>query len=99
MPAITKNAYETIFVIDSSLAEEKIKELVEKFTALISSNGEITAVDEWGKRRTAYPINKKNEAYYVLVSFVSGPDFPLELERIYKITEGIVRFITVRKSA
>ena len=91
------NKYETIFVIDASLEEEKITALVEKFKSLISDAGEIEAVDEWGKRRLAYPIDDKNEGYYVLVQFSAKPDFPQELERIYRITDGIMRDIVIKK--
>lgn len=92
------NKYETIFIIDKDQTEEQVNEIVEKFKALISSNGEIESVDVWGKRRFAYPINDKNEGYYVLINFSSKPDFPKELERIYGITEEIVRQIIVNKS-
>jgi len=54
-------------------------------------------VDEWGKRRLAYPINDLPEGYYVLVEFESKPDFPAELDRIFKITEGILRSIIIAK--
>ena len=91
------NNYETIFVIDASLEEEKIASLVEKFKSLISGAGEITSVDEWGKRRLAYPINDLTEGYYVLINFSSKPDFPQELERNYRITEGILRDIVIKK--
>lgn len=91
------NNYESIFVIDASLEEEKITELVEKFKSLISDAGEITSIEEWGKRRLAYPINDLTEGYYVLVNFSSKPDFPLELERVYRITEGILRDIVIKK--
>ncbi|MDD3766947.1 MAG: 30S ribosomal protein S6 [Eubacteriales bacterium] len=91
------NKYETIFIIDKDQTEEQVNEIVEKFKALISSEGEIESVDVWGKRRLAYPINDKNEGYYVLINFSSKPDFPKELERIYGITEEIVRQIVVKK--
>ncbi len=93
----TINNYETIFVIDASLEEEKITGLVEKFKSLISGAGEITSIDEWGKRRLAYPINDLTEGYYVLINFSSKPDFPQELERIYRITEGVLRDIVIKK--
>lgn len=93
------NKYETIFVIDSALSEEEITSLQDKFTSLIASAGEIENVDVWGKRRLAYPINYKTEGYYVLVNFKSEPDFPKELERVYGITEGIIRTIVVRRDA
>lgn len=91
------NKYETIFVLDSALSEEEITALQEKFTNLISKEGEIESVDVWGKRRLAYPINYKTEGYYVLVNFKSQPDFPKELERVYGITEGVLRTIVVRR--
>ncbi len=91
------NKYETIFVVDAALEEEAIKGVVEKFKTLISGAGEIESVDEWGKRRLAYPIDYKTEGYYVLINFSAKPDFPLELERIYNITDGILRNIIIRK--
>ncbi|MBR5364789.1 MAG: 30S ribosomal protein S6 [Clostridia bacterium] len=90
------NSYETLFVIDPDLTEEATSTLVEKFTKLISDNGEIESVDEWGKRRLAYPINDKPEGYYVLVNFKSEASLPSELERIFGITEGILRSIVIR---
>ncbi len=93
------NSYETIFIIDASLDEETVKGLQEKFTSLIEKNGEIESVDEWGKRRLAYEINDKTEGFYVLVNFKADSEFPKELERQYKITEGILRTIVIRKDA
>lgn len=90
------NKYETIFVIDATKAEEEITALVEKFKSLIEANGEIISVDDWGKRRLAYPINDLTEGYYVLINFKSGTDFPAELERVYGITDGIIRDIVVK---
>lgn len=90
------NSYETLFVIDADLSEDETKALVEKFTKLIADNGEITEVNEWGKRKLAYPINDKPEGYYVLVNFKSEGTLPIELERIFGITEGIMRSIVIR---
>ena len=90
------NKYETIFVANSSLGEETVKALVEKFTSLIGSNAEIEKVEEWGNRRFAYPIEDLTEGYYVLVKFASAPEFPAELDRIYNITDGIHRSLIVR---
>lgn len=91
------NKYETIFVLDAALSEEEITALQEKFTNLISEAGEVESVDVWGKRRLAYPINYKTEGYYVLVNFTCKPDFPKELDRVYGITEGVLRTIIVRR--
>ena len=90
------NKYETIFVIDATKTEEEITALAEKFKSLIEKNGEVESVDDWGKRRLAYAIDDLTEGYYVLVNFKSGPDFPAELERVYGITDGIIRSIVVR---
>ena len=90
------NSYETLFVVDPDLTEEATRAMVEKFTKLIADNGEIESVDEWGKRKLAYPINDKPEGYYVLVNFKSEPSLPIELERIFGITEGIMRSIVIR---
>ena len=90
-------SYETLFVVSGNLAEEEIKADVEKFVALINENGSDVDVNEWGKRRLAYPINYVTEGYYVLVSYKSEPSFPLELERVLGITEGILRYMTTTK--
>ena len=91
------NSYETIFIIDASLEEDVIKALQEKFVGLITSNGAVDSVDEWGKRRLAYAIDDKTEGYYVLVNFKADNEFPKELDRQYKITDGILRTIIIRK--
>lgn len=90
------NSYETLFVVTPELSEDETKALIEKFTSLIAENGELGEVNEWGRRRLAYPIDYKTEGYYVLVNFNSTSDFPAELERIYNITDGILRSIVVR---
>jgi len=89
--AIEMTKYETVFVISTTLEEEVLKATITKFTDLIAANGTIDSVDEWGKRRLAYPINDEPDGYYVLVNFTSEPTFPAELERIYHITEGVLR--------
>ncbi len=85
------NSYETLFVVDARLSEEEIKATVEKFTTLIADNGTIEEVNEWGKRRLAYPINDLTEGYFVCVNFKSATDFPAELKRIYGISDSILR--------
>ena len=91
------NSYETLFVVDASIAEEEVNATIEKFTALIAENGTIDSVDEWGKRRLAYPINDKNDGYYVIVNFKSEGSFTAELERLFGINENILRSIVIRK--
>jgi len=91
-----KNSYETLFIVDSDLGEEAVRALIDKFTSLIAANGEIEKIDEWGKRRLAYPINDKPEGYYVLVNHKAEADFPAELERVFGITDGIMRSMVIR---
>lgn len=91
------NSYETIFIIDATLDEENVNALKDKFTSLIQANGELESVDEWGKRRLAYEIDDKTEGFYVLANFKSEADFPKELDRQYKITDGILRTIIIKK--
>lgn len=91
------NKYESIFIIDVTKTEEETASIVEKIKSLIESNATLEGVDIWGKRRLAYEINDQNEGYYVLVNFASKPEFPKELERIYGITDGIIRHIVIRK--
>jgi small subunit ribosomal protein S6 len=91
------NSYETIFIIDASLEEDAIKALQEKFVGLISSNGEVESVDEWGKRRLAYPINDENDGYYVLYNYECNAEFPKELDRVVGITDGVLRSLIIKK--
>lgn len=86
--------YETMLVTSAALDEEASAALVGKFKSLIEAHGTIDAVDEWGKKRLAYPINDENEGVYTVIQFTSGPEFPAELERVYKITDGVLRFLT-----
>jgi len=91
------NKYEAMFIINSELGEEEIKAIVEKFKTLIEAQAEVEAFAEWGKRRLAYPILDMNEGYYILTVFNANPSFPAELERVFGITEGIIRYLVLRK--
>lgn len=96
MPKIT-GKYETVFIVDVNLGEENIAAMVEKFKTLIENNGTVTNVNEWGKRRLAYPINDLNEGHYVLMTFTAAPALPAELDRVLKITEGVMRSMIICK--
>ena len=88
--------YETMFLFSLKNGEEATTALVEKMKALVSANGTLESVDEWGKRKLAYPINDENDASYIVASFTSAPEFPAELRRILQITDGVLRsMITV----
>lgn len=90
--------YETIFIVDLSIGEDAVKTTVEKFTSLIEANATDVKVSDWGKKRLAYPINDLNDGHYVLVDFTCQTDFPAELDRVYKITEGLMRSIIIAKA-
>ena len=94
------NQYEVMYVIDTALEEQARSELINRFSNLVAQNGgTVDRVDEWGKRRLAYPINDLAEGYYVLMNFESKPEFPAELERVMKITEGVMRCLTTAVEA
>ena len=87
--------YEAVYILNPSLSEEQIAALVAKFKAVVEANGTVSEVDEWGKRRLAYPINDEEEGVYTVINFTSEPSFPAELDRVYKITEGVMRSLIV----
>lgn len=91
--------YETMLVVSTAGDEEATQALVAKFKDLIEANGTIENVEDWGKRKLAYPINDEAEGYYVVTTFESAPDFPAELDRVYRITDGVLRSMTVAKEA
>lgn len=92
-----KNQYETVIVTSAKLGEDGNAAVVEKFKALIAEHGTVQSVDDWGKRRFAYPIQKQTEGYYTLIYFESSPDFTAELDRRYQITDGILRTLIVKR--
>ena len=96
MPKTTGN-YETVVIFNTKVGEEGIAALTEKFKTLISDNGTINNIEAWGKRRLAYPIEDETEGHYVLIDFTSGVAFPAELDRIYKITDGVLRSMIIAK--
>ena len=94
MAKISAN-YEVVYIIDPAQSEEAIAATVAKFQTLAEQNGSDVVVDEWGKRRLAYPINDEEEGVYTVINFTSEPSFPAELDRVYKITEGVMRSLIV----
>ena len=83
--------YEVVYILDPAMSEEATAALVAKFKTRAEAHGTVKEVDEWGKRRLAYPINDLNEGYYVLMSFDSDAAFPNELARVLRITDGVMR--------
>ena len=91
------NKYEAMMVFSVANGDEAVTALVEKFKTLISDNGTLENVDEWGKRKLAYHINDEAEGYYALYNFESASEFPAELDRVAKITDGVLRVMTIKK--
>lgn len=91
------NKYEVLYIIDTDLDEESRKALVERIKGVVEQEGQTATVDEWGVRKLAYPIQKKNEGYYVKMNFSSNPELPKELTRIFRITESVIRYLIIKE--
>ncbi len=89
--------YEAVIIINATLDDSAIEATVTRVKNLIGEHGTLEAIDEWGKRRLAYEIDYEQEGYYVLVNFTAPHEFPAELDRIYKITEGVIRSLIIAK--
>lgn len=95
--AKVNETYEAMVVFSLNQGEDGVKALTEKFKAMMENAGSVESVNEWGKRKLAYEIDDQTEGYYVLYTFTCKPDFPAELDRVLKITEGVMRsMITVK---
>lgn len=94
--AVTAN-YETVMILSMKNGEETNQALIERFKNLIEEHATLKNVDEWGKRKLAYLINKESEGYYVLFDFESTAEFPAELDRRFRITEGVIRSLIIKK--
>jgi small subunit ribosomal protein S6 len=90
------NKYESVIIINPTVEAEKIKTLVQKFTDLINNAGNVEKVDEVGKKKLAYEVKKNKEGYYVIINFEAQPELIVELERNYRITDEVLKFIVVR---
>ena len=92
-----KEAYESILIVSCKNGDEAIAEVVGKFKNMIEANATLDSVEEWGKRKLAYLINKESEGYYVLFNFTCDAEFPAELDRVYNITDGVLRSLIVKR--
>ena len=90
------NSYEGMFIVSLANGEEAAKATVSKFTDLVAANAEVVKIDDWGKRRFAYPIEDMNEGYYTVVAFKSEGNFPAELQRLMNIDETVLRAMVLR---
>lgn len=87
--------YETLFVLNPTLDEEGIKANIERIKGVIEQGGTVSNIDEWGKRRLAYEINDMTEGYYVLINFEANSELPKELDRIFRITDAVLRHLII----
>ena len=90
------NKYESTIIINPSLDEQGVKDLVKKIEDLLNNLGKVENIDIMGKRKLAYEINKQKEGIYVVYTFEAKPDSIVELERNYRITDNIIKFLTIR---
>lgn len=89
--------YEAVYIISPTLEEEPVKAIIEKFNNLVAQYGELESTEEWGRKKLAYEVQDQKEGYYVLLNFKAKPDFPAELERNFKITEGVIKYLVIKK--
>lgn len=89
--------YEVMFIIDAALEDAQKEATVETVKGIIASEGEVENVDVWGLRKLAYPIQKKNEGYYVLINFSAGTELPKELDRRLRISDNVIRHMIISK--
>ena len=90
------NKYESVVIINPSVEEEKVKELSQKFTDIINSDGKVEKVEELGKKKLAYEVKKNKEGYYIVINFEANPNLIAELERNYRIIDEVNKFITIK---
>ena len=91
------NKYESIIIVNPNVDEAGLKALEEKFTGLINEKGKVESFENMGKKKLAYDIKKNSEAFYMLINFEAEPDSIAELERNYRITDDVLKFIVVKK--
>ena len=90
------NSYEGMFIVSLANGEEAARVTLDKFEKLISDNAEVIRIDEWGKRRFAYPIQDMNEGFYTVATFKCDGEFPTELQRLMTIDESVLRAMVIR---
>ncbi|MEA4888826.1 MAG: 30S ribosomal protein S6 [Clostridiaceae bacterium] len=88
--------YELIYILNPAVGDEAVQATTEKIQALVESSATVDKIDVWGRRRLAYEINDQKEGFYVLIDFSAEAEFPKELERVLKITDGVLRYLVVR---
>jgi len=90
------NKYESVIIINPNIDEEGVKSLTDRFTNLINNDGKVEKVENLGKRKLAYEVKKQKEAYYEVIYFEAKPEVISELERNYRITDDVIKFMTMK---
>jgi small subunit ribosomal protein S6 len=91
--------YEILFIVNPECEDDRLKEVIEKFTGIVTRNGgEILKVDEWGRQKLAYEVGKFSKGNFVLLDFAGGPTLAAEVERNLRLDEQILKFLTVKLS-
>lgn len=90
------NKYESVIIVNPTVDDDKMKELLKKFESLINENGKVSKIDELGKKKLAYDVKKQKEGFYVIFYFDADPSFISELERQYRISDEVIKFINIR---
>ena len=88
--------YETMVILNPTLGEDALTATVEKVKGLIEASGTLEQIEVWGRKRLAYEIDDQKEGFYFLINFSAEAEFPKELERVLKITEGVMRYLVIR---
>jgi small subunit ribosomal protein S6 len=91
------NKYESVIIVNPNLEEESVKNLIKKFSDLINTDGTVASVEEMGKRKLAYEIKKQKEGFYIVFKFEAKPELISELERNYRITDEVMKFIVIKE--
>ena len=92
------NKYEVLYIIDASIDDAAKEAQIAKYSDLITANGgSVEAIDKWGIKKFAYPMEFKNEGYYVLMTFTAPAELPAEMERQMRISDAIIRYLVIRK--
>ena len=90
------NKYESVIIVNPNVDEEGIKALENKFTDIINNDGKLEKIDNLGKRKLAYEVKKNNEGIYLVLTFDANADLIEELQRNYRITDEVIKFIVIR---
>ena len=96
---MTERIYESAVLLNAALEDEQIQSLISRIKEIITTNGgEIKEIEDWGRKRLAYMVNKNKIGYYAIFRFNALPDLISKLERFYKLDESILRYLTIKLS-